>query len=332
MQYAEHSSDFISDNKERIQSLLIKVNFKNQILDHDEISDLLKAYYKPRFQKSDYKYVLVHENPNPSIFEFERFDQKKQIIILNSGHLKKYCNGTLLVFEKKQKHLFWDYFFEYMKIVGLHVFEYIKYRRPYIKTDDEQSAFETAMLVELKHQRSYACLKFCIENGVAYFELPSNKMEELFPLKSNNYLSLQKRQSFKTQGVDEELILFNYQNVNFGIFIPQDWLVIEIKGGALFYESTRRLLAGTGLTYTIYGKVVYTHTGTHKTEYQFYKKPPELQVQESIPEYPSIRFLSEGYYIPGPGSVINNELFSDNSTVSNFEMSDVPKVLLDFIK
>jgi len=102
----------------------------------------------------------------------------------------------------------------------------------------------------------------------------------------------------------EVLELAAREGINVGVRLPSDWLVLDVDPRN-FPENSEPLADLVGDTGLDLDSAPHTITGSGGHHYWF-RKPAEVQVLDSLAEYPGIEFKSIGRQVVAPGSVHPN--------------------------
>ena len=128
-----------------------------------------------------------------------------------------------------------------------------------------------------------------------------------------------------------------YQNVgNYGIALTADILVLDFDPRNYpVIDGPEGVAIRHDLFSAFFSRFSHLHTRIVKTPrggyHAYFKKPEALKIAKKQPNYPGIDFLSEGFYVVGPGT---STIASDSSAAGTYELlgddviADFPMELL----
>lgn len=124
--------------------------------------------------------------------------------------------------------------------------------------------------------------------------------------------------------------IMKYPYGQFGVKLKADDLVIDLdprnmKGRQVWSEIKQRVSMAQELEST--ATIVRTGSGGLHI---YLRKPPQFMIRKSLKEFPGVDFLSEGAYIIGAGSIVNEKTYT--FLTAPFAVIDAPQGLLNMIK
>ena len=135
---------------------------------------------------------------------------------------------------------------------------------------------------------------------------------------------------WKKAVVDTAPNMMKYPYGQFGVKLKADDLVIDLdprnmKGREIWTELKHQV----SVLQDLQAKATIVRTGGGGL-HVYLRKPPDFGIRKSLKEFPGVDFLSEGAYVIGAGSVVNDKTYT--FLTPPFVIVDAPGGLLNLIK
>jgi hypothetical protein len=135
---------------------------------------------------------------------------------------------------------------------------------------------------------------------------------------------------WKNAVVDTAPELAHYPHGQFGVKLKADDLVIDLdprnmQGRPVWTELTRKIPT----LKTVEKQATLVRSGSGGLHI-YLRKPPGFPVRKALPDFPGVDFLSDGRYVIGAGSCVNDKMYT--FIVSGFNAVHAPPELLHLLR